>query len=157
MRKHLRWIAGAVGILCMAFLAGCGKVKFEPQESGLFINGDGSLSAAELESFDNTPFGGEIRYDEGELRSFVEDAVRGYNEEKDGRALAYSEELPEKADPLPIMIESLTVEDNQAVLIIHYAACEDYIAFNAADDSVTSLSIQSAPVAAAGESPWKVL
>ena len=149
MRKYLRWLAGAAGILCLSILAGCGAVKFEPQESGIYINGDGSLSAAEIESFDNSTFGGENRYSEEELRAFVEEAVRSYNQEADGRALAYGEELEKDAEPLPITIVTLKVEENVAELVMNYAACEDYLAFNEADDTITGLSIQSAPVAAA--------
>ena len=149
MYNTVRKLAAA-GMCGLLLLAGCGgEVKFEPTESSLYLRGDGSLKGAEITAFDNTTFG-EERYSEEELKVFVEDAVKNYNSEAGSLSMAYSSELEDKNQILPVSIESLTVEENVAELIIDYASCDDYLKFNAADDTITYLSVTSAPVAVAG-------
>ncbi len=149
MRKFMRRMVLAAGMFCVLLLVGCGsEVKFEPTESSIYLRADGSVISAEITGFDNTSFG-EERYSEEELRAFVEDAVKAYNAGVGSPNLAYSSELPDKNSILPVSIDSLKVAEKEAELIISYASCADYLKFNDADDTVTQLSVTSAPVAVA--------
>ena len=149
MRKFMRRMVLAAGMFGFLLLAGCGsEVKFEPTESSIYVRADGSVISAEITGFDNTSFG-EERYSEEELKAFVEDAVKAYNAGVGSPNLAYSSELEDKNSILPVSIDSLKVEEKEAELVISYASCADYLNFNKADDTVTQLSVTSAPVAVA--------
>ena len=148
MRKVLRFAAGAMGSLMLLALAGCGKIKFEPQESGLYIDKNGSVISAEITSFDNSRFA-EARYDAEELKTFVEDAVKAYNSSAGSPALAYAEELEDKKAVLPVAIQSLDVTEKEAMLLMDYVDCETYLKFNETDNTITDLELPSAPAAVA--------
>lgn len=133
-------------LLMIAMITGCSSVKFEPTVSSIYVDKDGTVSGADIESFDNSSFT-EERYKEEDLKAFVEEEVKAYNQEKAGVSEAYEPEEKEKNDdsaPLPVSITSLTVEENQAKLILKYANCDDYLAFTKADDAVTGLLFASA-------------
>jgi len=133
-------------LLMIAMITGCSSVTFEPTVPSLFINKDGRVSGADIESFDNSTFS-EERYKEEDLKAFVEEEVIAYNQEKAGVSEDYEPEEKEKNDdsaPLPVSIGSITVEENKAKLILNYANCDDYLAFTKADDTVTGLLFATA-------------
>ena len=146
MKKGRRVAALLIGALLLAMTAGCGDVAFEPEASGIYVDRSGAVKSAELESFDNSAFE-EARYDEAELKSFVEEAVIAYNQEKGAAAVAYASELEEKDAVLPVSVEKLEVKDAKAELILDYQSAEDYLVFNEADETITELVVQSAPSA----------
>ena len=133
-------------LLMIAMITGCSSVKFEPTVSSLYIDKDGTVSGADIESFDNSSFT-EERYKAEDLTAFVEEEVKAYNQEKAGVSEAYAPEEKDKKEdstPLPVSIGSITVEDAKAKLILHYANCDDYLAFTKADDTVTGLLFATA-------------
>lgn len=143
-------LAAVLGALFLGMmLAGCGDVAFEPDASAIYVDKDGSMRSAEIESFDNSAFT-EARYDEAELKAFVEEEVITYNQEKGSPAEAYVSELEEKDAALPVAVEKLEVQDAVAELILDYQSTEDYLAFNEADDTVTALALMTAPAAVGG-------
>lgn len=114
-----------LALLLIFSLTGCSSAKFNPTETSIYIKKDRSIISAEIEEFDNSEFD-EERYDEDELREFVEEAVIAYNTEKDGLAYAYESDTKED---LAVSIDSLTVEDGIATLILNYASSDDYVDF----------------------------
>ena len=133
-------------LLMIVMITGCSSVKFEPTVSSIYVDKDGTVFGADIESFDNSSFT-EERYKEEDLKAFVEDEVKAYNQEKAGISEAYEPEEKEKNDdsePLPVSISSLTVEENTAKLILKYANCDDYLAFTKADDTVTGILFANA-------------
>jgi len=133
-------------VLMIVMITGCSSVKFEPAVSSIYVDKDGTVFGADIESFDNSSFT-EERYKEEDLKAFVEEEVIAYNQEKAGVAEAYEPEEKDKNDdsaPLPVSITSLTVEENEAKLILKYANCDDYLAFTQADDAVTGLLFANA-------------
>lgn len=146
MKKGIRMAAVLFGALVLAMMAGCGDVAFEPEASGIYVDRDGAVRSAEIESFDNSAFE-EPRYDEAELKTFVEDSVIAYNQAKGAAAAAYTEELEEKDAVLPVSVEKMEIKEAVAELILDYQTTGDYLAFNEADDTITALEVQTAPSA----------
>lgn len=131
--KILKYGSLVLSMVLTMGLAGCGgSVEFAPTQTSIFIHEDRSISSAEIESFDNSGFD-TPRYDAAELQTFVEDAVRTYNNSKAGLSAVRAEETEEK---LPVSIEKLEVKDNTATLILNYAGTEEYLEFNGTTDYV---------------------
>lgn len=131
----------AAGILAASMilgLAACGSVKFEPKETSIFVTKDRGVVSAEIESFDNSAYADNPRYKEEDLKAFVEETVIAYNQSASGLGYAYAKDAKDaKAeDTLPVAIESLTVKDNVATLILDYNSADAYLAFNGSADSV---------------------
>ncbi len=122
MKRRTAGLMMAV-VLAVTALAGCGgKVKFEPQASSIFVRKDGTVVSADIEDFVGN------NYSEAELKTYVEDAVKEYNSEHGAAAEAYVDEEDEEAS-LPVKIDSLTVEEGVASLLLGYEGCSDYLEF----------------------------
>lgn len=132
MKCGKRLIAGVFAAVLSLGLTACSSVKFEPTETSIFIQKDRKVVSAEIESFDNSAYADSPRYKEDELKAFVEDAVITYNSENGGAAKAYVEE---KGEELPVAVESLTVADNTATLLLDFASADDYLLFNGTADA----------------------
>ncbi|MCD8124760.1 MAG: hypothetical protein LUE23_06955 [Lachnospiraceae bacterium] len=143
--RHRFGRGAALGLALLLALTGCGSVSFEPEASTLYVTKEGTVTGAEIESFDNSSFT-EARYDETELTEFVEEAVISYNKEACGQEYAYADDTEET---LSVSVEKLEVADAVATLYLNYATCEDYLAFNETDETVTELSVQTAADAVA--------
>lgn len=145
--QHLRMRTAALTAAAILFLAGCGDVAFHPAESSIYINPDGTVVGAEVESFDNSGYS-EDRYSADGLQSFIENAVITYNKNAGAEGVAYRKDLSDRKQQLPVSIESLDVGSGKATLILDYASCDDYLSFNEADSTIKDLSVVSAPQAA---------
>ena len=127
MKRRTAGLMMAV-VLAVTALAGCGgKVKFEPQASSIFVRKDGTVVSADIEDFVGN------NYSEAELKTYVEDAVKEYNSEHGAAAEAYVDEEDEEAS-LPVKIDSLTVEEGVASLLLGYEGCSDYLEFTGNDE-----------------------
>ncbi|MCJ7836227.1 hypothetical protein MUB23_12615 [Cuneatibacter sp. NSJ-177] len=122
--------AAITGIMVLA-LAGCSSVKFEPTESSIFVKKDKTVVSAEMVSVDNSEFD-TPRYDENEMKTFLETAVKEYNKEACGQDFAYAKDTKEA---LNISIEEFKVENKVAAARLNYASSEDYLKFNGTEDS----------------------
>lgn len=122
--------AAITGIMVLA-LAGCSSVKFEPTESSIFVKKDKTVVSAEMVSVDNSEFD-TPRYDENEMKTFLEAAVKEYNKEACGQDFAYAKDTKEA---LNISIEEFKVENKVAAARLNYASSEDYLKFNGTEDS----------------------
>lgn len=130
---------------CMtAACTGCGSVKYEPEASGVFLCKDGTVKSAEIEAFSNEGLA-EERYKEDELLQFVEETVIAYNQDTCGSPEAYAK----KDLQLNVAVESLSVKDGVATLILNYADCDNYLDFNEANEMIQELQIQPASTASA--------
>lgn len=128
--RYRKGLAGLV--LITAVLGGCGSSGGPSLDStSVYLRQDGSVASAVYEEFDTDS------YSLDELRVFVEDAVRAYNQEAAGAAEAYSDK---SKTPLDIAISSLEAKNGEAVLKMEYASAEDYIAFNRQDEMLTQLA-----------------
>ncbi len=119
-RKTAGLIMAAV--MAVTVLAGCGKVKFEPEVSSIYVKKDGTVISADMEAFEGS------NYSEDELKTYVEEAVKEYNSEHGANAEAYVDE-DDKDTVLPVKINSLTVENGTASLFLEYEKCGDYLEF----------------------------
>lgn len=131
----------AMGVLAVSMALGltaCGSVKFEPTETSIFVTKDRQVVSAEIESFDNSAYADSPRYQEADLKAFVEEAVTSYNQTASGFSYAYAADAKEAKveGTLPVSIESLTVQDNVATLLLDYKTADDYLAFNGTADTV---------------------
>lgn len=125
-----------LALAAMLLLVGCSTdAPYTPTRSGIYIAKDGSVQSAEIESFDNSSFG-EERYQEDELKQFVESAVSSYNQDSCGIEKAYEEEGVE----LDVCVLELTVENGVAKLLLGYDSCEKYVSFTEGDSTIESLS-----------------
>lgn len=122
--------AAITGIMVLA-LAGCSSVKFEPTESSIFVKKDKTVVSAEMVSVDNSEFD-TPRYDENEMKTFLEERVKEYNKEACGQDFAYAKDTKEA---LNISIEEFKVENKVAAARLNYASSEDYLKFNGTEDS----------------------
>lgn len=125
MNKKL--LAGLLCSLLVITMAGCG-VKLT--DTSLYIHRDGSIEAAVYEAFD------EKAYQLEELKAFMEEAVSSYNQNTAGITAAYKKDHKEG---LPVTIDSINLESEDAVLKMTYASSDDYLAFNEGDDSILNL------------------
>ncbi|MCI8466186.1 MAG: hypothetical protein HFI63_10110 [Lachnospiraceae bacterium] len=121
-------------VLAVTVLAGCGgKVKFEPETSSIYVKKDGTVISADLEDFEGS------NYNESELRTYVEDAVKEYNSEHGAASEAYVDEKDEDTI-LPVKIHSLAVEEGIASLFLEYEKCGDYLEFTGNSGTENGLS-----------------
>lgn len=131
-----RQIQAAVSVLLMLILvlsmAGCiggnKKAEYKPESTSVYVCKDGTLLCAIVEEFDKSYF------DIDELKSFAEEQISAYNEEKTGVAAAYpSSESDAGKDgaELPVTIHDCYLsEDNNAVLILSCRSYDDFYAVN---------------------------
>ena len=120
MKKIVRTILA--GLLCAAVFSGCG-VSLDGDSSTVHVDKKGAVSSLDVEQLDQE------FYDEGELESFVKEAVEEYTQEY-GRGT--------------VKVDDITVEDQTAKLQMAYKTAEDYSRFNGielfAGDVVSSLA-----------------
>ena len=102
-----RWSMCLVLALAVGSLAGCSR--FEPEQSTVRINKDGSLQAAVVEKLDKD------YYSEEELQAEIDEAVAEYNGDSEDTLL---------------LVKKYEVEDDVVNLYIEYASADDYQAFN---------------------------
>lgn len=132
MKRHIQIIMSLVLILSLAFsLTGCGnknkEIVFEPDSSAVYVCDDGTLLCATVEDFS------ESYYDIDELKTFVEEQVIAYNEDKAGVSEAYEPDESEASEEdveLPIAIKDCYTADNNAVLILSCGNYSDYYEIN---------------------------
>lgn len=105
MKKSLNF---CLILIAMLLLTGCSE-KFEPTESTIFITSKGVVHSAVMESFEKE------YYDFNELTENVENAVQSYCLDVNRDA---------------VKINSLTEENDMAVLQMEYQSVEDYVEFN---------------------------
>ncbi len=117
------------GIMALT-AAGCGSVKFDPQENSIFVKEDRTVTSAEFVSIDNSEFE-TPRYDQDEMQSFLEDTVKKYNQETCGLDFAYADDAE---GDLRVSVEEFSVENNIAKAILNYASAEDYLNFNGTEN-----------------------
>ena len=129
MKRNLR--RGALSlVLCLALLAlaGCSSGReFTPTGNSMYISKEGLLSTAFVVEVD------QAYYTEADMLAFCEAEVREYNRSKGASDTAYQEQAAEE-EVLPVAIQSLTF-GQEAMLILNYAAAEDYLAFNEQDEN----------------------
>lgn len=114
-------------LLVISTLAGCG-VKLS--DTSLYVHKDGSIEAAVYEPFDTKV------YQEADLVAFLEETVGAYNQAAANVTAVYAKDSKES---IPVAIDSVKVESDQAIMNMIYASSEDYIAFNEGDASITEL------------------
>lgn len=136
----LRFVKGiACVMLVSALLGGCGQ-EGELDTTSVYIRKDGSVASAVYEPFDTGT------YSRDELQVFVEDAVSAYNQKNAGVAAAYTDDTKE---PLSVAVSSLDYKDDNAILKMEYASCEDYLNFNESEGSLLQLAAGTVEGAAA--------
>ena len=118
MKKKVTALLMAL-LAVMTVFSGCGKAKFEPETSSIYVKKDGTVVSADIESFEGS------NYSEDELKAYVEEAVKAYN----GAHGAASEAYADKETSLPVAIDSLEVKEGMAYLYLNYAGCGDYLDF----------------------------
>lgn len=127
----LKFVKGLTCLMLFSvMLGGCGQDR-KLDETSVYIRKDGSVSSAVYEPFDTGI------YNKEELQVFVEDAVRAYNQSQSGVAEAYADDTDEA---LLVAVDSLKVEGDNAVLMMEYASCEDYLQFNESEGSIVQLA-----------------
>lgn len=138
--------------LMLLVMGGCSKASkstFEPKTSGLFVTQNNTLSEADMITYDQSQKG---YYEEGELKAYVEEAVKAYNQKTASLNMAYAEEAGED-QALPIAISQCTIGGGTATLILDYQSKEDYLAFKEKNTvkgiTVTGLSLCTVEEAAA--------
>ena len=100
---------------------------FEPTASGIYVTRDGGIKSAEITPFDNSGFAQE-RYKEEDLKTFVADSVKEYNDAKGTEA---------------VKIEELSVQDKVAKLILGYESFNYFLDFQGSDFGVKYLTVMS--------------
>ena len=98
---------------------------FEPTTSGIYVTREGDIRSAEITSFDNSTFP-DKRYDEAELKTFIEENVKTYNEAKGTEA---------------VTIDSLTVKDGTAELLLSYFSFTYFLDFQGDDFGIRYLAL----------------
>ena len=135
MKKAI--LAVCMTLLIGAVLAGCSsRVRFEPEESSIFIQRDGGVTGYTKEEGYDKDY-----YSLDELRDdYVVPAVTAYNSEQANLAFAYADDTEET---LPVALEELALEDGVAEMRLEYATAADYLGFNAnqlEEDAVFAVS-----------------
>lgn len=95
-------------VLCVGILSGCGA-NYDAEESTVYVQKKGKIVSTDVEAFDTS------KYDEASLKAYVEDAISEYTEENGSGK---------------VKLNSLTVKDNVATLVIEYESADDYTNFN---------------------------
>lgn len=98
---------------------------FEPTGSGIYVTRDGVLKSAEVTSFDNRKFP-QVRYDEAELKEFIDKEVKAFNDSKKENA---------------VTVEELTVKGGEATLVLNYAGFDSFLEFQGPDFDVKHLAL----------------
>lgn len=114
--------------LILLLAGGCSKASkstFEPKSNGLFVTEDGTLSEADIKSYDQNQIN---YYEESGLKAYVEEAVKGYNNDKAGLNMAYAEEAGEE-QTLPIAIAQCSIAEGNATVILNYQTYDDFLSF----------------------------
>lgn len=103
-------------VFAAGFLAGgCGASSgrgFQPAENSIYVSADGNISTATIESVQGE------QYKEEDLLAFAEQQVSLFNEEMGSSAKSRNEEGQEK---LPVAVQSCTIKDGRAEMILDYA------------------------------------
>lgn len=109
-------------LVVMLMFTGCSESDtFEPTTDTLYIRKDGSLMEAVFNTLDKD------YYNSNELQSFIETAVKEYNNAKAGKNQAYAGEN----ETLPVSVVEYLVEGTKVKLVLAYASIEEYTEFNA--------------------------
>ena len=100
---------------------------FAPTTTGIFIRRDKTIQSAEVTSFDTK------KYSEAELRKTVTGWIEEYNKAAGREAVG---------------LDSLSVKDNRATLILNYADANAFMDFQGTDFDVKELAVATAVEAA---------
>lgn len=95
-------------LMCAGLLSGCGT-SLEGDSSVVYVDKKGNVTSLDVEELDQE------YYDEEELKSFVDEAVKAYTDEH-GKG--------------SVKVDSITVEGGTAKLGMKYKTPEDYTNFN---------------------------
>ena len=100
---------------------------FEPTGTGIYVTRDGVIKSAEVTAFDNRKFP-QVRYDEAELKTFVDTEVKAYNDSKKKNA---------------VTVETLSVKNGEATLVLNYDDFDSFLEFQGKDFGVKHLALLS--------------
>lgn len=113
--------------------SGASRGGFQPVENSIYVASDGSVSTATIETVQGE------QYTEEALLSFAEQEVAAFNEKMGSSARARNEEGQEK---LPAAVQSCTIADGKAVMILDYADPQYAVAFSEEHGNpVTALTV----------------
>lgn len=104
--KKGKLLVGAV-LLCIMGLTGCGN-DYHADESTVFVEKKGTVVTTDVENFP------EDTYNKEELEEYINGIISEYNQENGDKS---------------VVLDSLTVEEGVAEMIISYATGEDYAKF----------------------------
>ncbi len=99
------------------------RIQFVPTQTSLFFRQDGTVLSAEITGFDNSGFDS-TRYTEDGLREMV---------------LGWVEEYNRSVGKTAVNLESVTVADKKATLILSYDTTESFMGFQGSDFGVKEL------------------
>lgn len=135
MKRSWKRLVCAMLALLLISAAGCGKGSDEaeqnrnntyaPEEAGIFVRADGTVTGANVEKFDTD------KYSESGLKEFVQKNIETYNGQSG--TIAVEDTTYEVGGEDAVKLNSLTVENDTATLLLDYKSCGDYLAFNAKD------------------------
>lgn len=119
MKKILLY---AILALCLVFAVGCKKknrviTADEVESNTILVKNNGTVQAATVETFDKN------YYNLDELKSFVTEEINKYNQ-KNGQD--------------SIVMDSLTLKDGNAIMILTYSDMKHYNAFNKVESTLTT-------------------
>lgn len=98
---------------------------FDPTVTGIFLSRDGEIKSAEVTDFDNTGLQ-TPRYHATDLQKFVDERVKAYNDAKGNAAIS---------------VDTLTVKNNTATLILDYKTIDDFMSFQGSEFGVRVLAL----------------
>lgn len=123
MRKIKAVLAAALAAGMLTGCAGSGEA-FEPESSSIYISGEGKLSTATIDTFEQKDY-----YKEEGLRAFAEEKVSEFNQE-------YGQEA--------VTLTSCRLEGGRAELVFEYGSPQAMVDFTAAsqdmENQVNSIS-----------------
>lgn len=99
--------------------------NFAPAKAGIFVRVDGTVTGANVEKFDT----GE--YSESGLKEFVQKHLEEYNKETSKITVGGDTYAVGGKDA--VKLNSLSVKNDMATLLLDYKSCADYLAFNCED------------------------
>ncbi len=119
MKKFLLY---AILALCLVLSAGCKKkdriiTAEEVKNNTVLVKNDGTVQAATVEVFDKN------YYNLDELNNFVTNQINKYNQENGSGS---------------IIMDSLTLNEGNAIMILSYAGLAHYNAFNKVETAFTT-------------------
>ncbi len=106
MRRYL--CIGLVFLLAVSLFHGCGSALSNVNQSTVYVQKKGTILSADIEELDKE------YYNESELEDYITSQVDAYQKEHGER----------------VFMESFSVEDGVAKLMMKYVSFEDYQAFN---------------------------